>query len=106
VVSFGILEGSGQFVRVATWHTLSNQGVSDVVERGLSRLRRVDSSLESLGNVGHLVHIPILERMRSDGVVATDVLNVSQLVTALKKKPYGSWDRRVKLTNGQRSLFW
>lgn len=106
VVSFGLLEDSVQSVRVASWRTLGNRGVIGVISRGLSRLHELDSSWDSLGDVGSLVHLPILERMRSDGVDSADILNASHLVSALKKKPYGTWDRRVKLPHGQLSLFW
>lgn len=106
VVAFGILDQPTQAVGVSTWRRLNNREVADVIKRGLSRLLLSNDSLESLSEVGSLVHLPILERMRSDGVETTDLMNASQLVTALKKTPYGTWDRRVKLTNGQRSLFW
>jgi len=106
VIAFGILDGPLQSVGVATWRRLNNQGVIDVIKRGLSRLHQIGDSLESLGDIDSLVHLPILERMRSDGVEAIDVQNASQLVTTLKKTPSGTWDRRVKLTDGQLSLFW
>lgn len=105
VMSFGLLEDSTQAVRVAAWKTLRNPGVIGVIERGLSRLRQLDGTLALLGEVGPLVHVPILERMRSDGVDSSDILNATYLVSALKKKPYGTWDRRVKLPHGQLSLF-
>jgi hypothetical protein len=106
VIAFGILDGPLQSVGVATWRRLNNQGVIDVIKRGLSRLHQIGDSLESLGDIDSLVHLPILERMRSDGVETIDVQNASQLVTTLKKTPSGTWDRRVKLTDGQLSLFW
>jgi hypothetical protein len=106
VMSFGLLEDIVQSVRVASWKTVKNQIVVGVIERGLSRLQQLDSSLNSLGEMGSLVHLPILERMRTDGVDSADVINATHLVSALKRKPYGTWDRRVKLPQGQLSLFW
>lgn len=38
VIAFGILDGPLQSVGVATWRRLNNQGVIDVIKRGLSRL--------------------------------------------------------------------
>lgn len=105
VMSFGLLEDSLKAVRVNTWAALSNESVARVISRGLARLHRLDSSLDLLGDVGSLVHMPILERMRSDGVDSTDITNASVLVSALKNNSYGNWDRRAKLPHGQLSLF-
>jgi hypothetical protein len=106
VISFGILEDAMQTIHVAAWKLLDNCGVIGTVARGLSRLSQIDSSLDSWGQVGSLVHMPILERMRSDGVDSTDIMNATHLVSALKKNPYRTWDRRIKLPHGQLSLFW
>ena len=105
VVSFGLLEDPAQSVRVGSWRTLGNEGAIGVVTRGLFRLGQLDSSQDSFAEVGTLVHLPILERMRNDGVESADILNASNLVAALQNKSYMSWDRRVKFPHGQLSLF-
>jgi hypothetical protein len=105
VLRFGLIEDHAHSVRVGTWRSLENMGVIGVVTRGLSRLEQLENSQEVFFEVGSLVHLPILERMRSDGVEPADSVNAANLVLALKNKSHESWDRRVKFPQGQLSLF-
>ena len=105
VEAFGLLDEAGRLTR--TGARVTARTMAEIYERGLRRLAQADSDLEAVTRLAPLIHLPLLERLRSTAVAASDARCAALLLELARVRASGSSPCGMsgRYPRGQLSIF-
>jgi hypothetical protein len=105
VVAVGLLpDVNCPLSQASAWATTSI-GMAEIVSRGIERLLCLGNRLSDISSIEPLIHLPILERMRTNGASSADINCASVLLNYLRAGSKTHFEQRGRYLRGQLPLF-
>jgi hypothetical protein len=105
VEAFGLFRRAADQPRVALAAARSSLGMSEVIERGIERLKLIDADPRRILELAPTLHLAAIERLRADAVSEADAACAALLLRVLGAGSGQARDQRGRFYRGQLPLF-
>jgi hypothetical protein len=105
VLATGFLASPGEPISSATERARTSIGMAEVISRGLDRLVAIGREPRDISALEPVIHLPVLERMKTHSVAPKDSSCANFLIDCLRQQIGNNSEKRGRYRRGQLPLF-